>query len=137
MLLSKKRLHAPAGLATTWNVVILQYGLFASIGDRMEIQRESFRFRQQYRREFLHPRSQQLLLVLTPGAIRVVRRERFFGQHVQAREQPEPGIDVVVVDVAQTFFAKQLQRQQTEQCRIARNHLGPWIVRFANQSIEP
>ena len=38
--------------------------------------------------------------------------------------------------MAQAFLAQQLQHQQTEQRRIRRNHLGPWIARLTHQRIE-
>jgi len=72
----------------------------------MKIQREGLGLRQQDRRELLHPRPQQLLLLLALGAIGVVGGERFFGEHIQTREQPQSLIDVVVVDMAQAFLAE-------------------------------
>ena len=58
--------------------------------------------------------------------------ERLFRKHVQAGEQPQSCINVVVVDVTQTLLSQEFQREQAEQRRVGGNPLRPRIVRLAN-----
>lgn len=117
--------------------MIFQQCLLAAIGDRMKVQRESLRLGQQNRRQILHPRSQQLLLLESLCAIRVISSKRLFWQYVQSREQPKSLVQFEVIDVAEPFLTQQLERQQTKQRRVGWDHFAARISRGMYQRIKP
>src|SRR5262249_55004262 len=80
---------------------------------------------------------QQLLLLLALRAVGVVGGETLFGQNVQAGKEPQRFFKVEVVDVTATFFVQQLQRQQTQQRGVGRDHLRTGIVGLVHQSVKP
>jgi len=57
------------------------------------------------------------------GAVRTVGDEALFGQDVQTGKQSYGLVEIEVVDVAAAFLVQQLQRQQTEQCGVGRDHV--------------
>jgi hypothetical protein len=136
LLLGEEGEHAGAGLATAWLVVVFQLGLLTAVRDGVEIEVEDFGLGKQPRRELADPGAQELFLVMALGAIRIIGRERFLRQDIEAGEESEGFIEIEVVDMTAAFLVEEFEDQQTEDGVGGGNHARAGVASVANQALE-
>jgi hypothetical protein len=137
LLEGEEGLDAGAGRAAQRQVVAIEPGRVAPVGDGMEIEREGVGSGEHHGAQGWHPSAEQGELVLAGGPVRVVGGERLLGQDVQPGEEAQGLVEVEVVDVAVPLLVPQLQGQQCQERGGRRDHLRAGIGRVDDQSVEP
>ena len=127
---------AGTGLAATGQVMVVEFGQLAAIGDGMEIEVERLGVGEQKRRDAFGPTGQKRLLMGAKAAIGIIGREGFFGEDIEAGEEPEGGVEVEIVDIAASFFVEELEDEEAEQGAARRNHFRTRIARLLAEPIE-
>jgi hypothetical protein len=79
---------------------------------------------------------QQAQLLIPPGPVGVVGRERLFGENIEAGEPTEGLVTVEVVDVTTALLVEQFQRQQRSQGAQGGDHLRAGIRGPGDEAVE-
>lgn len=136
LLQGEEGLDARAGRAAQRQIVPIQPGRVAPVGDRMEVQREGVGRGEQRGPQGGDPAAEQPELVLAGGPIRVSGDEGLLGEDVQSGEEAQGLVEVEVVDVAAPLLVEELQRQQGQDRSGCGDHLRAGIVRGGDEPIE-
>lgn len=94
--------------------MVFQLGLVAALRDGVDIEVEDLGFGKQRRRELADPAVQELFLMMALRALRIIGREGFLGQDIEAGEESEGCVEIEVVEVAAAFFVEEFEDEQAE-----------------------
>ena len=136
LLQREEGLDARAGRAAERQIVAIEPGRVAPIGDGMEVQREGIGLGEQRGSQGRHPAAERPELVLAGGPIGVVGGEGLLGEDVQPGEEAQGLVEVEVVDVAAPLLVEELQRQQGQDRGGRGDHLRAGIVRGGDEPVE-
>lgn len=127
---------AGTSLAATGQVMVVELGQLAPIGDGMEVEVERLCVGEQEQPDAFGPVGQESLLMGAKAAIGIIGREGFFGEDIEAGKEPKGGVEVEVVNMAASFFVEEFEDEEAEQGAARRNHFGPGIARLLAKPIE-
>lgn len=136
MLLGEESENAGSGLASSRQVVVLQFGEFPAIRDRMKVEIEDLGLREEQGSKFSDPGVEQRLLMLAESTVGIVGGEGFFGEDVEASEKAKGLLEIEIVDVTASFFVEEFETQEAEQGIDVGDHFRGGIVGLLDETLE-
>jgi hypothetical protein len=127
---------AGTGLAASRQIMIVEFGQFAAIGDGVKIEIDEFGIGEQERGDTADPVCQESFLMGTETAIGVIGGEGLFGKDIEAGEEAEGGVEVEIVDMAASFLVEKFEDEEAEQSAGWGNHVGARVARLLAELIE-
>ena len=118
------------------DVVLLDRGIFAMEGDRVEIQVEGTTARQTESAYGVEPAAHQLQVANRVDPATVLGQERSLGDDVQAREEGQSLVQNPAHDMAVTCCSEQLQGQERPHGAAGRDHLRSGQTRSLEDAIQ-
>lgn len=74
--------------------------------------------------------------MFTFNTIQIINNETLFQQNIQTNKQSHNLLEIEVINVTTTFLVQQLERQQTEQHNVNKNHIRSQIANPTNQLVK-